>query len=152
VIAFRYLGRRIQEKGVRRTAVQGLLLRALSYFAIAIGVLYLIGLPYLGVALVFYPLGAGIAYAAYYASSNVMIFNTLGRSNQGSSLGVFSALVGMATMLGSFASGLISFFVGYDATFIAAAIWLGFAAVLTSVIGQEVESTLSPTHPATRQG
>jgi MFS family permease len=140
VIAFNYLGKRIQQKGVRRTAVQGLLLRGVSYLAMGVGVVFWVGLPYLGVSLVFYPLGAGIAYAAYYATSNVMIFNTLGRSNQGSSLGVFSALVGMATMLGSFVSGLISFYVGYYATFIAAAVWLGFAAMLTSVIGEEVES------------
>ena len=140
VIAFRSLGRRIQQKGVRRTAAQGLTLRALSYLAIAIGAVSFVGLPYLGVALVFYPIGAGIAYAAYYAASNVMIFNTVGRSNQGSSLGVFSALVGMATMIGSFVSGLLSFFIGYGATFVAAAVWLGFAAVLTTIIGQEVES------------
>ena len=142
VIAFNYLGKRMQQRGIRRTAVQGLLLRGLSYVAMGVAVVFVGGLPYLGVSLVFYPLGAGIAYAAYYAASNVMIFNTLGRSNQGSSLGVFSALVGMATMVGSFVSGLISFFVGYFATFIAAAVWLGFAAMLTSVIGEEVESTI----------
>ena len=142
VIAFNYLGKRMQQRGIRRTAVQGLLLRGLSYVAMGVAVVFVGGLPYLGVSLVFYPLGAGVAYAAYYAASNVMIFNTLGRSNQGSSLGVFSALVGMATMVGSFVSGLISFFVGYYATFIAAAVWLGFAAMLTSVIGEEVESTV----------
>jgi predicted MFS family arabinose efflux permease len=103
--------------------------------------LYLAGLPYLGAALFFYPLGAGIAYAYYYATSNVMVFNTLGRTNQGSSLGVYSAVVGMATMLGSFISGLISFYVGYYATFIAAALWLGLAASLTSAIGEQVESS-----------
>jgi MFS family permease len=140
VFAFNYIGKRIRETGIRRTAVQGLLLRALSYAAFAIAVLYLAGLPYLGAALFFYPLGAGIAYAYYYATSNVMVFNTLGRTNQGSSLGVYSAVVGMATMVGSFFSGLISFYVGYYATFIAAALWLGLAASLTSAIGEEVES------------
>ena len=139
-LAFNYIGKRIRETGIRRTAVQGLLLRALSYTGFAIAVLYLAGLPYLGTALFFYPLGAGIAYAYYYAASNVMVFNTLGRTNQGSSLGVYSAVVGMTTMVGSFMSGLISFYVGYYATFIAAALWLGLAASLTSAIGEEVES------------
>jgi hypothetical protein len=139
-IAFNYLGKRIQARGIRRTAVQGLLLRALSYGVFAIAALFLLGLPYLGAALVLYPLGAGIAYAYYYAASNVMIFNTLGRSNQGAALGVYSAVVGMTTMIGSFISGLISFYVGYYATFIAAALWLALAASLTSVIGEEVEA------------
>jgi len=65
-LAFNYLGTRIQERGIRHTAVQGLLLRALSYGCFAIAAIYLIGLPYLGIALIFYPLGAGIAYAYYY--------------------------------------------------------------------------------------
>ena len=140
-LSFNYLGKRIRETVIRRTAVQGLLLRAFSYAGFAIAVLYLAGLRYLGAALFFYPLGAGIAYAYYYAASNVMVFNTLGRTNQGSSLGVYSAVVGMATMVGSFISGLISFYVGYYATFIAAALWLGLAASLTSAIGEEVESS-----------
>jgi len=140
-LAFNYIGKRIRETGIRRTAVQGLLLRAFSYAGFAIAVLYLAGLGYLGAALFLYPLGAGIAFAYYYATSNVMVFNTLGRTNQGSSLGVYSAVVGMATMVGSFISGLISFYVGYYATFIAAALWLGLAASLTSAIGEEVEAS-----------
>jgi MFS family permease len=138
-IAFRYLGARIQERGIRHTAVQGLLLRALSYACFAVGAAYLVGIQYLGLALIFYPIGAGLAYAYYYAASNVMVFNTLGRSNQGAALGVYSAVVGVATMIGSFISGLISFYGGYYATFIAAALWLALAASLTSVIGEEVE-------------
>jgi len=140
-LAFRYYSKRIQQKGIRSTAVQGLLLRAMSYVAIGTAAAYVTGLPYLGINLLFYPLGAGVAYASYYAASTVMVFNTLGQSNQGSSLGVYSALVGMATMAGSFLSGLISFYVGYGATFIAAALWLGMAAILTSMIGNEVESS-----------
>jgi len=139
-LAFNYLGRRIQERGIRHTAVQGLLLRAASYAGFAIAVFYLVGLPYLVLALILYPLGAGIAYAYYYAASNVMVFNTLGRSNQGAALGVYSAVVGLTTMIGSFISGLISFYVGYYATFMAGALWLAMAASLTSIIGEGVES------------
>ena len=139
-LAFNYLGRRIQERGIRHTAVQGLVLRAASYAGFAIAVFYLVGIPYLVLALILYPLGSGIAYAYYYAASNVMVFNTLGRSNQGAALGVYSAVVGLTTMIGSFISGLISFYVGYHATFIAAALWLAMAASLTSIIGEEVES------------
>jgi len=139
-LAFNYLGRRIQAHGIRRTAVQGLVLRALSYGGFAVAVFYLVGIPYLVSALILYPLGAGIAYAYYYAASNVMVFNTLGRSNQGAALGVYSAVVGLTTMIGSFISGFISFYVGYYATFLAAALWLALGASLTSIIGGEVEA------------
>jgi MFS family permease len=141
-ISFNYLDKRIQKRGIRGTAVQGLVVRALSYACFAVVVFYLLGTPYLVSALIFYPIGAGIAYAYYYAASNVMVFNTLGRSNQGAALGVYSAVVGMTTMMGSFLSGLISFYVGYYATYIAAALWLALAASLSSVIGEEVETAL----------
>lgn len=141
-IAFNTLGHRLENRGLRETAVQGLVVRALSYVAIGSAVFFLTGFGYLGIALVFYPLGAGIAYAAYYAASNVMVFNTLGRGNQGSALGVYSALVGFATMLGSFLSGFTSYFLGYPVTFIIAAAWLGIAALLTSILSPEVESRM----------
>ena len=139
-IAFNYLGRRIQKRGIRHTAAQGLVLRAISYGGFALAAAYLVRIPYLLSALVLYPLGAGIAYAYYYAASNVMVFNTLGRSNQGAALGVYSAVVGLTTMVGSFISGFISFYVGYYATFFAAALWLALGASMTSVIGGEVET------------
>jgi MFS family permease len=142
VIAFNSLGRRMERRGLRETAVQGLVLRGLSYAAIGIAVFFLTGFWYLGINLIFYPLAAGIAYAAYYAASNVMVFNTLGRANQGSTLGVYSAIVGFATMLGSFVSGFISFFLGFHITFIVAAIWLGIAAALTSVLSPTVDSKM----------
>jgi MFS family permease len=141
-LAFNYLAPRLQKSGIRRTAVQGLTLRALCYAGFAFAVFYLVGLPYLALALVLYSLAAGIAYAYYYAASNVMVFNTLGRSNQGAALGVYSAVVGTTTMVGSFISGLISFYVGYYATFLASALWLGLSASLTSTIGEEVEAAI----------
>jgi MFS family permease len=140
VIAFNYLGRRIQDRGVRHTAVQGLVWRAICYGGLAVSVFYFVGLPYLALALILYPLASGVAYAYYYAASNIMVFNTLGKSNQGAALGVYSAVVGLSTMVGSFISGFISFYVGYYATFFAAALWLALGASLTSVIGEEVEA------------
>jgi hypothetical protein len=148
-LAFNYIGRRMRVRGIRKTGVQGLMLRAVSYGGFAVAAFFLIGIPYLGTALILYPLGAGIAYAYYYAASNVMVFNTLGASNQGESLGVYSAVVGITTMAGSFVSGLLSYYIGYSATFIAAALWLALGASLTSAIGEEVEvsTQLPPEKP-----
>jgi MFS family permease len=79
-------------------------------------------------------LAAGFAYSVYYTASNTMVFNTLRGGRQGSSLGVYSALVGIATLLGSLASGFTSFFLGYSTTFIVAAVFLGFSAWLASLL------------------
>jgi len=85
-----------------------------------------------------------LAYAIYYTSSNTMIFNTLGAKNQGSRLGVYSALVGVATMIGSFVSGYFSFYFGFLATFLLAAVCLaGCALLVPAVSANHPEDALS---------
>lgn len=133
-LAFNFAGPYIERRSLRRTAVTGLLLRAAGYGALGISASLLTGLPYLGTSLVFYPLAAGIAFAAYYTASNTMIFNTLGHRGQGSRLGVYSALVGGATTLGSILSGYVSFFLGFGVTFLLAAILLAGAAGLARTL------------------
>jgi MFS family permease len=63
-----------------------------------------------------------------------MVFNALGESRQGASLGVYSALVGVATMIGSLVSGFTSFFLGYSMTFFIAAICLAVSTWLVSLL------------------
>lgn len=133
-IAFRYMGPYIERRSLKQAAVGGLILRAACYGLFGLSVYFFTGIIYLGSALLLYPLGAGIAYAAYYAASNVMVFNTLRHGNQGSGLGVYSALVGFATMLGSFISGFTSFYFGFYVTFIIAGLCLASAAELTTMI------------------
>jgi predicted MFS family arabinose efflux permease len=112
----------------------GLILRSLCYGIVGVSSYFLVGLPYLEVNLIFYPLAARIAYAAYFAASNVMVFDTLGADKQGSMLGVYSALVGLATMVGSLVSGFISYYAGYSTTFVVAGIFLAGGAGLTYLL------------------
>ena len=134
-ISFHYAAPYIERRSLKQAAIAGLTLRFLSYASIGIAAYLVTGLLYLGANLFFYTLGSGVAFAVYYAASNVMIFNTLGHSNQGSALGVYSALVGIATTIGSFVSGFTSFYFGYHVTFILAALGLVAAATLTSLLG-----------------
>ena len=133
-LAFRYMGPYIEKRSLKHAAVIGLILRATCYGLFGLAVYLFTGIFYLGSALLLYPVAAGIAYAAYYAASNVMVFNTLRHGNQGSALGVYSALVGFATMLGSFISGFTSFYFGFYVTFIIAGLCLASAAKLTTMI------------------
>lgn len=118
----------ISQRPLVATSVQGLLLRGWSYLAVGVSFIFLEGPSFVAPALIFYPLASGIAFALYYASSNTMIFNTVKPRNAGASLGVYSAVVGIAAMAGSFASGFVSIYVGFYATFVFAGVLL-FAAV-----------------------
>ena len=133
-ISFVLSGRYAETRSLIGVSLIGLVLRSICYAIIGISVLLLAGTLLLLSALIFYPIAAGIAYALYYTASNTMIFNTIGEKSHGSSLGVYSAIVGVASTLGSFISGFTSFYLGYHITFILAALLLAFSAVLTSML------------------
>jgi MFS family permease len=134
IISFRYAGPYIEKKSPVKAAVGGLTLRSACYGFLGVSLYLIPGVWFLAPALIFYPIAAGIAYSVYYTASNTMVLNTLRGGRQGSSLGVYSALVGVATLLGSLVSGLTSFFLGFAVTFIIAAACLGASAWLASLL------------------
>ena len=138
-IAFSYYGKRMNQQNLRQSAFGGLVLRSVGYLAIGASAFFLTGAPFLAYTTVFYTLASGLAYAVYYAASNVMVFNTLGRSGQGSALGIYSAFVGFATMIGSFISGFVSFYTGFYVTFLIAGLFMASGAGFTYL--------LSPSNP-----
>lgn len=129
-LSFRYAGTYVEEMSPTKAAFFGLLLRALGYWLIGISAYLLPSNWFVIPALLFWPLAAGFAFAIYYTASNIMVFHTLRLGNQGSSLGVYSALVGVATMTGSLISGFSSYYMGYSTTFTISAIGLLASAVL----------------------
>jgi MFS family permease len=134
IIAFKYAGPYIEKKSPVKAAVGGLALRSICYGFLGVSLYIISGVWFLAPVLIFYPLAAGIAYSVYYTASNTMVFNTLHGGRQGSSLGVYSALVGVATLLGSLVSGFASFFLGFATTFVIAAACLGCSAWLASLL------------------
>lgn len=138
--AFQVAGKLVREKNLVTTSVQGLLLRGWSYLGIAAAALLVSGPLFVIPAALLYPLAGGLAFAIYYTSANTMMFTTVHSKSAGSALGVYSAVVGIASMIGSFASGFVSVYDGYYLTFILAGVLL-FAAV--AVVGK-IPRPLSP--------
>ncbi len=134
IISFKYAGPYTEKKSLVRATVEGLLLRSACYGLIGLSLYIITGAWFFVFVLIFYPLAAGIAYSVYYTASNTMVFKTLHSGRQGSSLGVYSALVGVATLTGSLISGLTSFFFGFSTTFIIAALSLVCSAWLASLL------------------
>jgi MFS family permease len=130
-LSFKYAGRYVKGKSPLRAAVSSLLLRIACYSSIGIAIYMASGLPLLAFTLILYTLAAGLAYAIYYTASNVAVFHSIGDHHQGSSLGVYSALVGFAIVAGSTISGLMSFHLGFHITFTTAAACLICSALLT---------------------
>ena len=144
IISFRYAGPYTERKSPVKAVVGGLVLRSLGYGLLGVALYAISGILFLAPVLILYPLAAGFAYSVYYTASNTMVFNTLRGGRQGASLGVYSALVGAATLLGSLVSGFISFFIGFSVTFIIAAVFLAVSAWLASLLEQSRSSVDMP--------
>jgi MFS family permease len=127
-VAFRVAGRYVSSRSLVTSLVQGILLRGWMYLALGVAALLITGPLFLIPAMILYPVAGGIAFAVYYTSANTMIFTTVQSRTAGAALGVYSAVVGLASMAGSFFSGFVSVYDGYYTTFILAALLL-FAAV-----------------------
>lgn len=128
VLAFRRAGSYVGARSLVTTSAQGLLIRGWCYIVMGAAALFLAGPLFILPAIVMYPIGAGIAFAVYYTASNTMMFNTIQRKHPGAALGVYSAVVGLATTAGSLASGFVSVYQGFYTTFVLAGALL-FAAV-----------------------
>ena len=127
-VAFHYAGKFVGSRSLILTSIQGLMLRGWAYVGIGIAAIFLAGPVFALPALILYPVAGGVAFAVYYTSSNTMMFTTVQSKSAGAALGVYSAVVGVASMVGSFASGFISVYDGYNTTFILSGVLL-FAAV-----------------------
>lgn len=123
-LAFQAAGRYVGARSLIATSVQGLLLRGWSYVGIGAAALLLGGPLFVVPTLILYPLAGGVAFAIYYTSANTMMFNTVQGKSAGAALGVYSAVVGIAAMAGSLASGFISVYLGYYTTFVLAGVLL----------------------------
>ena len=131
-LAFRYAGRYFERRSLASGSIQGLLLRGGCYVLFGVFALVAAGPAYVAPALILYPLASGVAFAAYYISTYTMMFNVVQTENAGSALGVYSAVIGLATLAGSLASGFISVFVGFHVTFISAGLLLFLAAAVVA--------------------
>ncbi|MEM0314369.1 MAG: MFS transporter, partial [Candidatus Bathyarchaeia archaeon] len=129
ILSFRYAGRYVGRKPPLKAAITGLILRSACYGLLGVAVYATSGSLLLALTLILYPLAGGLAYAIYYTASNITVFNVLDDRHQGASLGVYSALTGVALVAGSFISGPTSF-LGFHITFIIASLCLVFSVML----------------------
>lgn len=132
VVAFRYAGRYVANRSLTSVAIQSLILRGSSYALLGFAYFIIAGTWFIAPVLILYPISSGIAYAIYYTASNILVFNSIRGNKHGSTLGVYSAIVGLSTTVGSAVSGLVSIYLGFHTTFILAGALLGAAAIVTS--------------------
>ncbi len=119
VIAYRYAHRMINS--AKKNPVSSAVVAGRGFGYILIGVTFLVGIgmaAFFYANIVIYALAAGIAYAVYYTASYALLFSTLKGNNNGNMLGIYSAVSGIGTLVGSLASGIIAVSYGFEWVFI----------------------------------
>ncbi|MEM2663033.1 MAG: MFS transporter [Metallosphaera sp.] len=122
ILTFHFVGHYLEDRDEREASFRSLLLRGTGYIVMGISLVTPVTAIVLG--FLFYPLSAGVAFSLFYAASNTLIFKVVGGRRQGTTLGVYSTLVGIALFSGSLISGFLSKAIGYTGDFIVAGILL----------------------------
>jgi hypothetical protein len=120
VVAFKYYDRFTKGLNSRFVSALSLLGRGSGYIIIGLFFVFFRGLALFGGNLVFYIISSGIAYAVYYPTSYAILFKTLAGKSKGSTMGIYSAVVGVGTLAGALFSGVLSVSYGFGATFVIA--------------------------------
>ncbi len=132
IVGFLYADRYIKKSSLIGSMTNGIILRAVCYALLGVAALVVPNSLYLIPSLTLYPVAVGLAFAIYYTSSNTLVFDSVQNRSHGSAMGVYSAIVGMASTVGSLVSGFVSFYLGFATTFIAGGFFVGIAAFLSS--------------------
>ncbi len=113
-----------KEKNKNAVSAVFIELRGAAYVIIGIVFTLFAGIYFDAFNIIFYALASGIAYAIYYPTSYSIFFNMIGGTNKGSAIGIYTAVIGLGSLLGAISSGIIAIKYSFGITFIAAGLLL----------------------------
>lgn len=120
---YRWMGVFTSRFGEIRVGSYAVVVRSVVYALIAASAVLFQGFPLFLFSTVMFAL-IGVVFALWNASTSGLLLNSLGPARQGGMLGGYSALSSLGLVVGSFFSGYASFYLGYVATFLVAAVLL----------------------------
>ncbi len=82
---------------------------------------------------------AGVGYSLWNVASSVVLYTHIRNRKEGKYIGIWIAVLGTSAIVGSFASGLLSYYVGYIETFIVA-----IALTIISILIFSIENRADP--------
>lgn len=127
-VSFFYAGKLSNRFGPRRVAASSILARSLVLLA-SLALVLISGTVELILASVLVLSLVGASFTFANTATSMILYDNLQPGKQGEMLGIYSASTGAGLLAGAFASGFLSFYLGYAFTFFAAA-----TAVLVSLL------------------
>lgn len=121
LVGYGLAGRLAARLSGTRVGLYGIVLTGLSYLLIGFWALGLGRWNLIPADLAFYSL-TGLGFAVWTISTSRALYSNLGEKSQAGVVGAYGAVTSLGTVVGSFASGLFSFYIGYYSTFIVAAL------------------------------
>jgi MFS family permease len=146
IAAFMKSARYIKNRPKDQISSKFLIIRGSAYIAIGaiFAFAFVINLYFAYFNLLFYLIGAGVAYAFYYIASNTLFFEAIKGMDRGKSLGVYSAITSIGLFVGSYVSGYIAYLIGYaDVFFIAGALMFASAAMFMFLSKKKIVAVLA---------
>lgn len=118
VTIFYYYDKLTVNKNSKKIATLSLVGRGGAYAAMGLMFIFIRGLSFYVGNFIFYIFAIGVAYSIYYPTSYSILFKTLAGKKKGSSIGIYSAVIGLGTLSGALISGAMSVAFGFGITFV----------------------------------
>lgn len=118
-----YIGMNKRMIATNQNLYRSLMLRGISYVVIGL-TFFFTAMDVLYSNIIVYPLAAGIGFAIFYTVSNVIVFESIGEKKRGRSLGFYTSMIQIGTLVGAMASGYISYYIGYWLDFMLAGLFV----------------------------
>jgi MFS family permease len=129
VATYVYIKKFVAKFGRAALGESSIFLIMLLYLTIAASGILLRGIPFILLNLACYGL-VGLMFALWNSSTAASLFSEMDPDQRGTIMGGYIGLSSLGALVGSFLSGATSFYIGYAATFVAAALLMGVALLL----------------------
>ncbi len=111
--SFWYFGGRLKRESFVRNASLCMVIRAVTYAALAPAAYLLTGWAFYVAVLVLTSVATGLVASPLYTITTGMVYESLGAGGRGASLGIYSAITSVCIVVGEFSAGYVSFYSGY---------------------------------------
>jgi MFS family permease len=138
-LTYGFMGRQIEKKGGKRIQMACFAARIVIFPSFFLVTMLSLGSSELFIVLLVLHAGAGLCWAGLSVAGHAIVGKLAYKNFRTQSLGMYNAVQGTATIIGSLVGGFVASLLGYEELFIMASVFIGAALVLLAMTNVDKE-------------
>ncbi len=138
-LTYGFMGRQIEKKGGKRIQMACFAARIAIFPSFFLVTMLSLGSSELFIVLLVLHAGAGLCWAGLSVAGHAIVGKLAYKNFRTQSLGMYNAVQGTATIIGSLVGGFVASILGYEALFVMASVFIGAALCLLALTNVDKE-------------